>query len=251
MNKCGEASLSADAEGMAADRASLSAWFHRAGGVYLLRQMARSFELLETPDSRLPRLGRVSSAKSAVLCYHRVGTDGVPYYSRLAPEVFEQQVRFLRRNYTILPLREICKGIHRGDTTGQAVALTFDDGYREVLSAALPILQKYQVPATVFLTVNAIETGECSWYDRIFAALRIYAKDEFHIGWLGPDALDLRLPGSRMKAAESIVGWMRTLPNRTRIEMCQTFERFAPPPNEPLQDRMLSWDEVRSLRKVG
>ena len=243
--------MSTDIARVAADSASLSAWFHRAGGVFLLRQMARSIEVLKKPGSRLPRLGRVSSAKFVVLCYHRVGIDGVPYYSRLAPEVFEQQVRSLRQTYTILPLREICERIQRGDTAGQGVAITFDDGYREVLTAALPILQKYQVPATVFLTVNAIETGECSWYDRIFAALRTFPKDEFQIGWLGPDALDLRPAGSRTRAAEAIIGWMRTLPNRTRIEMCTIFEGFAPPPSDPLRDRMLSWEEVRSMRKAG
>ena len=64
-----------------------------------------------------------------------------------------------------------------GDRPRRAVVVTFDDGYRDNLEAALPLLAAADVPATVFCTVGYIGREQPFWWDHLAAIV------------LGPDRL--------------------------------------------------------------
>ncbi len=91
-----------------------------------------------------------------ILMYHRI--DRVAGFDQLVvrPERFEQQMAYLARHHRVVPLaeavRELSVGVQR-----PAVAVTFDDGYRDNLTQALPILQRHGIPATVFVTTDFCE----------------------------------------------------------------------------------------------
>src|SRR5262249_31711791 len=140
---------------------------HRLGILGITKRIARSYHL----QSR--NLTGVAFPRFAILCYHRVGLGGVPIYSELRTSLFEAQMRFLRKNYRLVSMQELILELLEGATTEPAVAVTFDDGYRDLYSEAFPILAKYQIPATIYLTVGSIDTGEVAWYDRIFLALQV------------------------------------------------------------------------------
>ncbi len=93
-----------------------------------------------------------------VLYYHRVGPfrPGAPRKMTVTPENFKAQMHFLRRNrIEVLSLEEILAG-KRG------VALTFDDGFKDVMEHALPTLQALRLPATFFAVAGAVG-GTDSW----------------------------------------------------------------------------------------
>src|SRR5262249_33536192 len=119
--------------------------------------------------------------RAAILCYHRIGTGGVPIYNGLPAEIFESQVAFLPAHYRALPLEELVREFKEGGSSKPSVAITFDDGYVGTYSEAFPILKKYKVPATVYLTVGCIETGELAWYDKIFLAFQIAEGSELAV----------------------------------------------------------------------
>ena len=75
---------------------------------------------------------------------------------------FEAQLRYLRRHTQVLPLNEGIRRLRQNSLPPAAVSLTFDDGYANNLSVALPLLERYGLPATVFLTTRCVEAGE--WY---------------------------------------------------------------------------------------
>src|SRR5690348_6721894 len=68
------------------------------GFLRCLESVASRFELSRSAGARLPRLRSRVTPKFAVLCYHRVGTVGVPLFSRLQPTTFEAQMRYLRQH---------------------------------------------------------------------------------------------------------------------------------------------------------
>lgn len=81
---------------------------------------------------------------SIILCYHSVGNNNYRFSNK--PSDFAAQVEYLVKNFEVVSLDEILKS-----KKGKRVAITFDDGYEDILKNALPILEKYQIKATMFV----------------------------------------------------------------------------------------------------
>lgn len=233
----------------------LAAGMHRSGALRLAQILSHRMEISASWNGR-QTLRRPRGPKFAILCYHRVGTGGVPYYSELEPRVFEAQMAFLRRAYRVVTLDQLCHELNDGDPEGtsgdQAVAITFDDGYRDLYTHALPILRKYNLPATVYLTAAAIETGEVSWYDRIFAQVMSSRSETFEFEGPTLRRFTLSSRASRLHAAAEFIRTMRrSYPNQQRIAACAEFERTNEMPSEVLKDRMLTWSQIREMQESG
>ncbi len=99
-----------------------------------------------------------------ILMYHRVNDelrDGVT----VGIEQFDQQMRYLRRHYPLLSVREIVNGEYSTDSRRPLVAVTFDDGYADNYEHAVPILQKHGVPATFFVSTGLMGTDQGFQHD--------------------------------------------------------------------------------------
>lgn len=111
-------------------------------------------------------LGR--PAGPAILMYHRIAeAEYDPWRLAVAPAAFAQQVAWLKRNRTILPLTEFAERHAQGRLPAAAVALTFDDGYACNAEVAAPILASLDVPATIFLTTAVLSAPAGFWWDRL------------------------------------------------------------------------------------
>ncbi len=96
-----------------------------------------------------------------ILLYHRFGP--VKADSMTVPiKIFESQIRYLKENgYTIIRLRQLLD-YYLGKNQvlpPHAVAITVDDGHRSVYTDFLPIMKKYQLPATLFIYPSAISNA--------------------------------------------------------------------------------------------
>src|SRR5438477_1528660 len=140
-----------------------------------------------------------------VLAYHKVSPDPHPFFEPDHPTAFEQHMRFLSRCYRVMPLMELVERNRRGDIPHRAVAITFDDGYRDNYQYAFPILKKYGLPATIFVTTGAIETGKLLWHDRIFDAFRYTAVTRARLKSFEFPELILEPIEARRRALELVV----------------------------------------------
>jgi len=103
---------------------------------------------------------------AAILMYHRVAEPAVdPWGLAVAPDLFADQLAALVRFRTVMTVGEMVSQHRKGALPRDAVALTFDDGYRDNLTQALPLLDAADVPATLFLTTGWIGTGRAFWWD--------------------------------------------------------------------------------------
>lgn len=224
---------------------------YHTGLLRVMRRISENFELQFSARSSWPRWRRVSSPKFVILCYHRVGVGGVPLYSELPGEVFEAQMRYLKKHYRLLSLEEICRGLEDPACAESGVAVTFDDGYRGVYDEAFPILNKYQIPATVFLTVNAIETGQVAWYDRIFLALKLIPKEKLDLELDRMRHFSLSSARERLGVAIEIISCLRRLPDWRRKECCAALEMQVELPQEELANCMMNWQQVQTMQRAG
>lgn len=91
-----------------------------------------------------------------ILCYHSISTsdehEALPmlYMPR---SLLRRRMQFLRdRGYTILPLAEALERLYADDLPPMSVAITFDDGTHDFADTAMPILEEFEIPATLYLT---------------------------------------------------------------------------------------------------
>ena len=126
------------------------------------------------------------SPGALVLGYHRVAdTPRDPYSLCVTPDNFAEQLAVIRQVMDPVSLSDVVSGMRNGTTLRRAVAITFDDGYVDNLRSAAPLLEKYGVPATVF--VVASKRGRGFWWDEL--ARIIYSASEL------PDELALIIKG--------------------------------------------------------
>ena len=132
----------------------------RVPGLKSLRQVTRWLRSRVT-DSAL------------ILGYHRVvGREQDPYGLCVSPTRFEEQLRLLRRYARPTSLQELLGVMEKGGELRGRVVLTFDDGYADTLYRAKPLLEKYEVPATVFVATGFL--GKTFWWDEL-SNLILYA----------------------------------------------------------------------------
>jgi peptidoglycan/xylan/chitin deacetylase (PgdA/CDA1 family) len=115
---------------------------------------------------------RPKRAHGLVLLYHRVAAASWdPWDICVDPERFEQQLAALSRVADLVPLSELASRLRRGRRARPVVSLTFDDGYADHLHSALPLLERYNAPATVFIVTASIGRSEPFWWDRLSTLL--------------------------------------------------------------------------------
>ena len=95
-----------------------------------------------------------------MLSYHRVNDDGDVFLPALPTAVFERQMAFVARTYVVLTIEDLVERMGRDELPANALAITFDDGYRDNFTHAAPILARYGLPATVFLASGLIGTSD-------------------------------------------------------------------------------------------
>jgi peptidoglycan/xylan/chitin deacetylase (PgdA/CDA1 family) len=88
-----------------------------------------------------------------ILMYHRV--DALPSYDQLtvSPQRFREQMKALAATGRVVPLSAAVNSLKRGENRN-VLAITFDDGYLDNLTYALPILREFSLPATIFVTTE-------------------------------------------------------------------------------------------------
>ncbi len=107
-----------------------------------------------------------------ILIYHRVTTlSSDTQQLAVSPENFRAQMQFLKSHYSVVRFEDDWSGIRE-----PVVVVTFDDGYSDNVLEALPILEEVGVPATFFVSTDAIGTCKEFWWDELERVI-LFGKD--------------------------------------------------------------------------
>lgn len=124
-------------------------------------------------------LRRVNRDRAVVLMYHRVLGDSAIAESGSSPGIvvrratFERQLQLLRRYFRPLSLDQFAEHIRtRQPFPSGACLVTFDDGWLDTFTEAWPLMQRYHVPALVFLPAGFLGTGRMFWQEQLTFVLR-------------------------------------------------------------------------------
>lgn len=210
------------------------------------------------------RISSRFSNHALILGYHRIAqVEHDPFKMCVSPNHFAEQLAVLRQHCQVISLSRLIEGMKTGHFPEQAVALTFDDGYADVLQNASLLLEAYQFPATVFVVSG--NAGGQFWWDRLERAfLRSAAQ---------PEPAALSHSATTHKTRQSGQQQERLTPNaRTRhpvlVELYRQLKNASPEEREQViaeleksagsgttrgeaYGRTMSWDELIALTASG
>ena len=195
---------------------------------------------------------RVVNKNPRVIFWHGVELVDENPSLHISPEMFEEELHFLNRHYEIIPIEEYEARFRSHKFTGREVVLTFDDGYKNNLTIAAPILITLNLPFTVFISTAHMD----SQHFFPTAIVRMIVLDssltELHLDSIGLEVA-LRDAKQRRQICDSIIFTIKhssvTLVNRICRELAGsvTAEEFGRLSVLHQADRPMTWDEVKQL----
>jgi len=114
----------------------------------------------------IPRrvLAATQRQRVVVFCYHRVNDDMRDSLT-VGVEQFDEQMDLLARLYPVVSIEDVVGGTFERDSSRPAVAVTFDDGYRDNWQIAVPILARHRIPAAFFVSTGMIGSDRAFEHD--------------------------------------------------------------------------------------
>ena len=114
-------------------------------------------------------LGKPWKGNGSILTYHRVLPDekiseDLDVGLAVLTSNFEKQIKLLKTNYNIVPIDELINNLRSKRKEKFLLSITFDDGYKDNLNFALPILERYKIPATIYVTTRFLDTDVWMWW---------------------------------------------------------------------------------------
>jgi len=205
--------------------------------------------------------------KPIILNYHRVlepaaQSEAVPSGMYVQPQTFEKHLQYLRRHFQVVTMaqliawRERAKPIHR-----PLCVITFDDGWIDNYEMALPLLRKYGLTATLFISTSFIGNRQTPWFYRLghllhalatmaddgSAALRPNDPSKLPpalIRWLGASRAE------RQRDIDAVIEEVKKLPGAELESLVEQLRQLPAAAGQPVNCNgmaMLNWQQVREM----
>jgi peptidoglycan/xylan/chitin deacetylase (PgdA/CDA1 family)/glycosyltransferase involved in cell wall biosynthesis len=195
---------------------------------------------------------RNAVGRAVILAYHRVG-DFLQSGSRPIPlEAFRAQMAIVRRTFNPLSLDDLAQAAHEGRLPERAVAVTFDDGYGDVLSAAAPVLVENQIPATAFVTSQGSERCPEFYWDllgRVFGN-GLALPPELHLPGLGIDHVATSTDAERAEARRRLNELFYAIGGEARASLSAHLRSWSEALGASGEPNLLTEDDIRHLSAV-
>ena len=210
------------------------------------------------------RRRRAHEPHGLVLMYHRIASVSVdPWNLAVSPAHFDDQLGTLGRHVDFVPLAWLRDNLRAGRRSRPVVAVTFDDGYADNLLAAKPVLERYQVPATVFVASGFTGRSQAFWWDRLADAILLPpalpsslvlagGQDGFARSDAALSRADETGRRARRRLHDDLWAWLVERPEQDRVRQMERIEAWT---GVPTREDASAWpmtsDQLRQLAAGG
>jgi peptidoglycan/xylan/chitin deacetylase (PgdA/CDA1 family) len=189
-----------------------------------------------------------------ILTYHRF-SRGRDLLATPAAD-FDAHLRYLKEHYTLVPLSRVAAHYAGArELPARAACVTIDDGFADAYEIAFPLLQRHEVPATLFVITDFLDGRAWMWTDKLRHVALATSAERLNAE-VGGRSFDIRLAGrdSRIGAAGRVNSELKRLAPREREE---AIERIAAahgvtlPSRPPAAFGPVTWEQARELDAGG
>lgn len=225
----------------------------------LKRLISPVVDLAGIYDSQIQRL-MAPTNRLLVLMYHRVIDDprADPFQLGMCVQKhrFAGQLAWLKNNTHVMPLDQAIARLLAGEPLPpRAVAITFDDGYRDNLTIAAPLLKQFGFPATVYVVTGGLEDSTPLWWDQVIAMMASTPEQTLHTGALELAGLPPTLSLAAGQRRDSCILLLDALWSCNAPQIRETLTRLAAllkPSHDPLLSaKRMSPQEIQALAAEG
>lgn len=195
-------------------------------------------------------MGTRNRQRLSILNYHRIvlERDFMRPSEPTLPE-FTWQMELLSKYFNPLPLSKAVDLMADGELPEKAVCVTFDDGYSDNESLALPVLKRLGVPATVYVTTDYLNGG-LMWNDAIIEIMRIAKGPTLDLAEAGLGVYSIENEAERRQAADTIIKEVKHQAPEKRVRAIDSIEAVALDGILP-SNLMMTDEQVRNLSANG
>jgi peptidoglycan/xylan/chitin deacetylase (PgdA/CDA1 family) len=201
----------------------------------------------------LRTLSRLASAvagqRLGILIFHRVLAQPDPFLPDTPDGIlFESLMHLVAAHFHVVALDDAVSRLRQGALRPGSVAITFDDGYSDNATIALPLLRRLGLHATFFVTTGYLDGGRM-WNDSIIEVARTCPAATLDLRDLGLDLYSTGTTQARLQTADRLISALKYRQPQERIDIIDAIatrtEAVLP------DDLMMTTAQVRSLRAAG
>lgn len=190
-----------------------------------------------------------ASARLSVLIFHRVLPQPDPLFPG-EPDAarFRIQMEWLKSWFNVLPLPEAVERLRSGSLPARAAAITFDDGYADNFTVALPILQQVGLPAAFFIATGYLNGGRM-WNDTVIEVIRNASGPQLDLSKFELGSYETHTVEDRRLSLAHLLNKLKYLAPVERSALVTELGVHAGTP--PAVDLMMTSDQVRAMAAAG
>lgn len=232
---------------------------------HLKQSIKRTLQYLAAASGRHTRTS--NKPQLLILMYHRI----LPHHDERAkteepgmlvtPETFRQHMMLLKSHFTLISLSDWAR-LKRDNKSlpKKACVITFDDGWADNYEFAFPILQELDIPATIFLVSDMIDSDEMFWPERLARLVNTvachYPQYWSHpeLDWLQDDAANYRFsqnPASSEQLA-AIIASAKDYSDQEMHDRLTHIEKTLDLKNtDEHKASLLNWQQIKEMLATG
>ncbi|MES2317118.1 MAG: polysaccharide deacetylase family protein [Pseudomonadota bacterium] len=180
----------------------------------------------------------------SILIYRRVLAIPDPLFPETVDgRRFAQHLRLLKRWFRVLPLAQAARRLQERSLPSRAACITFDGAYAEHAGVALPLLQRFGLPATFFVATGFLDGGY-NWNDAVIELVRNAPGTRLNLSRGGFGSYDIACVQRRRAVIDMLLAALGALAPVERLERVRLMARRISP-------TMLSTDQLIALHRAG
>jgi peptidoglycan/xylan/chitin deacetylase (PgdA/CDA1 family) len=186
--------------------------------------------------------------------FHRVSDDVDRFWPPMPTTLFESLVKYIHKRFHVVELEDYLLNARHEKLKKTPATILFDDGYKDNIEYAVPILDKYKCPASFYVATGCIDNNIPTWTYIVDHSFQNTRAEELTLDLdFVPEALkqnEFASEGGRLEIGGKLKPWMKNLSNHERQQVLARLQAAFADVEVP-SNKMMNWRELQQMHNAG